>query len=154
MYWRKHFFLLALPFVLLVGSQGQASDDTAAPSGDLTVVMDGLRNQNGTVVLTIYDKKQSYDQFDPQNVPASIIMKVREKAPSITLHDLPEGDYAIVIFHDENDDGDFNMSGGIPTEGYGVSNANDRFDDLSFQDASIRVTASGTKAPVTIFYVN
>ena len=45
------------------------------------------------------------------------------RAVGCTFEHLPAGDYAVLVYHDENGNGLFDRDAvGIPTEGYGVSN--------------------------------
>ena len=50
-------------------------------------------------------------------------MEAHAPSTTFTLNNIPQGDYAIALFHDRNSDGKCNRNLlGIPTEGYGFSN--------------------------------
>jgi len=76
------------------------------------------------------------------NDPAARHMTVAADKPG-DLHfaDLPSGNYAIALFHDENGNGRIDTRFGIPTEGVGFSN-NPRmwFGPPSFSAAHFAVT--------------
>ena len=68
----------------------------------------------------------------------------------MTFEDIPEGTYAVSIFHDENDNGKMDTNFlGIPSEDYGCSNDASGFlgppkwEDAKFQlkeNTSIKIT--------------
>ena len=61
-------------------------------------------------------------------------------------------DYAIVIFHDENGNHDFDMSDGIPTEGYAYSNGAGVSDIAAFSDARITVGDAAVTEEMSLVY--
>ena len=60
---------------------------------------------------------------------------------SYTFKNLSEGDYAIKLYHDENDNGllDTNLVG-LPSEGYGFSNNAGRYGPASYEVAKFAVS--------------
>ena len=91
-----------------------------ANSGDLTVIVEQVRNSDGEIRLAIFDTPDQFPQgkkLDGKNVPA--------KFGVVTAHfnDLSPGIYAVAIHHDENSDKKMNTNFiGWPKEGYGFSN--------------------------------
>ncbi|MDJ1492332.1 DUF2141 domain-containing protein [Cytophagaceae bacterium DM2B3-1] len=86
----------------------------------ITVV--NLRNTQGHVLLSVF---KSEDGF-PNN-PAKAVKLIKSKIigdkAEIVLDNMPDGDYAISVLHDENDNGKMDTGAfGIPKEGYGASN--------------------------------
>lgn len=93
----------------------------SASAADLTVRIDGVRNPVGQLMLSLVDSPAGWDN---QARPVAG-RRVAADAGTIELvfPDLVAGDYALMVFHDENDNGklDSNLIG-MPVEGYGFSN--------------------------------
>ncbi len=72
---------------------------------------------------------------------------------SLRFGDLPSGDYAVALFHDENGNGKLDTSLGIPREGIGFSN-NPRllFGPPRFAAASFAVTNLAVDETVRMKY--
>jgi len=71
----------------------------------------------------------------------------------ITLEGLPPGRRAVILYHDDNDDGALNrFLGMIPTEGYGVSNDPALSGPPSFDAAAVVLPAGDTQLTVTLRY--
>ncbi|MBO1075870.1 DUF2141 domain-containing protein (plasmid) [Roseomonas marmotae] len=64
------------------------------------------------------------------------------------------GDYAIAVYHDEDDDHDFKRTAlGLPAEGYGFSNNPSTLLGLpSFNSVRFRVGAAGAQIPIRLRY--
>jgi uncharacterized protein (DUF2141 family) len=103
-------------------------------AGDLRVVVDGVRLPSGTLLVGVYDSKESYAraldraekdgfQNDPERV-AGIALRVHggSRATAV-VPNLPPGAYGVIVFHDENGNGRLDKNfWGVPTEPYGFSN--------------------------------
>jgi uncharacterized protein (DUF2141 family) len=96
----------------------------------------GLRNAHGDVVCSLFNDPTAFPRDD-----SKVLRTV--KAPIDRTHALckftgiPPGEYAMVVFHDENGDGEFNQNAfGMPEEGYGFSrDAAALFSAPSFESA-------------------
>ena len=81
--------------------------------------MPNVKSIQGTMMVCLVKEKAEYlkDCFQGANV------KVQGKETTAIFQDIPEGDYAVTIFHDKNGDGKLNTNFvGIPKEPYGFSN--------------------------------
>jgi len=91
-----------------------------AVAADLTVNISDIEQGKGHVLVALYADKESYTSGK-----ASFSSKVKadHEQETLVFENLPDGDYAIKMYQDENDNNklDFNMMG-IPKEGYGFSN--------------------------------
>jgi len=86
---------------------------------DLTVVVSGVRSNRGKVHFALYDSKETFTKKAVCGGTSSIA----ENRAEWRVGELSAGEYAVAIYHDENEDGKFNMNFlGIPTEDYGFSN--------------------------------
>lgn len=91
-----------------------------AMAANVTVTVDQVHSAEGKVYVTLWGSPETWldDQKSLQNigVPAAV------GQVAVTFRDVAPGRYAVVTFHDENDNGemDFNFLG-LPTEGYAFS---------------------------------
>lgn len=127
--------------VLVAGAAGLISlmsQETAlsgATSIDLTI--GGISTEQGHVLIALYDSADAWNTntaLDTVRVPAS------DGSVLARFDNIPSGDYAIAVFHDANDDGQFNIdASGIPLERYAFSNnvfpqfRRARFDEAAFE---------------------
>lgn len=130
---RRRRGLVALLVLLLpVGADGQAAAPRAAacnasdaPGGPrLRVAVTGARRAAGNVTVTLYGPRREDflargARLARQRVPIAGGATVAEACFALSA----PGDYAVAVYHDENDDRDFNRNAlGLPSEGYGFSN--------------------------------
>ena len=92
-----------------------------AAAAELTVTIDGIRNDHGRVYVTLFDAPKAW--LDAEHSLQDLSIEARPGPVAITFHDIQPGRYAAVTFHDENGNNamDFNFIG-LPTEGYAFSN--------------------------------
>lgn len=124
-------------FVLLFGIVGSVYMP-AANAHELQLQIDNIKVLKGTVRVIIYNDKAAYDANE---APISKHQEaVSSESMIINFGDLPSGNYAIKLYHDENDNGklDFGFMG-IPAEGYGYSNNGGKFGPSSFDDAKFEL---------------
>jgi uncharacterized protein (DUF2141 family) len=106
----------------------------AAPAhaADLRIVIEDVGSAAGTLVAGLYDNPESYRQAvresskilvnEPKRL-AGISLRAAGRTQTVLFADLSPGLYAVVVVHDENDDGQFNKGMlGVPLEPYGISN--------------------------------
>ena len=92
-----------------------------ATSAQLTVRITDITNVKGHVMIGIFNNESDYPVDGKQF--RKIYLKVEATELSYTFTDMPLGDYAICVYHDENDDKICNLNlFGAPTEEYGFSN--------------------------------
>lgn len=100
---------------------------------DLEVKIEGLKNQKGSVYIGVYDTKKDFEGMGKR--VDGMVIKVTNSRVSHVFK-LPTKTYAVAVFHDENDNGKLDKNFlGIPKEGYGFSNADNKtgFENASFQ---------------------
>jgi len=87
---------------------------------DLAISIPNLKNKEGEIQIGIYNKKENFPKVDKQF--KVIYIKANKFQGICTVRDLPKGEYAVAIMHDENGDKICNTNFlGIPKEGYGFS---------------------------------
>lgn len=125
-----------------------------APGGPrLHVSVVGARRVAGNVTVTIYGPRP--EQFLARRAYLArqrIPLRAAEVQACFALSSA--GDYAIAVYHDENDDHDFNRSLiGMPAEGYGFTNDAPTVVGLpSFEDARITVPPGETRTTIRLRY--
>ena len=114
-----------------------ASVSTAAYAVDLTVEIRGLTSGNGQVYIALYDKSEGWMKKGLKSVstPAA------KDGVAYEFKDLPAGEYAISIHHDENGNGKFDTNlVGMPLEPYGFSNdAMGNYGPPTFEQAKFKL---------------
>ncbi|MEM7763723.1 MAG: DUF2141 domain-containing protein [Pseudomonadota bacterium] len=112
---------------------------TVAHAASLTITVTDIEEPEGFLMIAIFDVADAYDNggeaYDGLRIP------VDAAEVSTTIEDLPEGQYAIKLYHDANGNGemDTNMMG-LPVEGYGFSSNKGRFGPPPFADAMFEVS--------------
>ncbi|MCW5516466.1 DUF2141 domain-containing protein [Muriicola sp. Z0-33] len=103
----------------------------------LSVEVLGVKNSEGKISVAIYDSSDSFLKFD--KVFKTDSTKAKSGSTKIFIGDLPEGNYALAIFHDENGNDVLDTNWlGIPKEAVGFSNAKMKtFGPPSFKECLI-----------------
>ncbi|SMF09271.1 Uncharacterized conserved protein, DUF2141 family [Alteromonadaceae bacterium Bs31] len=116
-------------------------------AGTLQIVVDGYDSTHGSTLLNLFSSKSTYDANEA--VTSGMATPIEGRA-TITLKGLPDGLYAIKLFHDENGNEklDTNLLG-IPKEQYGFSNNGGSFGPASFSDAKFEIKGD-TQIKITL----
>ena len=122
----------------------------ADPTATLTVVVDGIRNQDGEICMGIYSRAKGFP-LDTDEVLESACVQPTGTTLSHDFPGLKHGTYAVAVIDDQNGDRQLNTNFfGIPTEGFGISGnptvsittGTPKFHDASFmllQDTEINI---------------
>lgn len=87
----------------------------------LTINIQNIEKIQGNIIVGVYNAEEGFLKKDVEIKHYSI--KVENSTERLIIDDLPSGDYAISMYHDENSDGICNLNFiGIPKEPYGFSN--------------------------------
>ncbi|MBX7249052.1 MAG: DUF2141 domain-containing protein [Caulobacteraceae bacterium] len=117
-------------------------------AGDLTVTLTGAHAGGGQVHAALYTRETFFRPGGLQQTvdPAS-------GAVTIVFRDVPPGDYAFTAYHDEDGDGQMDRSPmGMPSEGWGMSNADQLMGPPTFDVLRFTVPASGVAISVPLHY--
>ena len=148
--------MLGLATVLLMATPAQA--------GDLNVTVIGIRSESGAVMMGVYDSAERFEKavnnaahiglLSDKGRLIGVTLRARRIDQGIGFLKLPPGRYAIIVFHDENDNGLLDKSLlGIPLEGYGFSNnAHGFFSAPSFDAAAVTVGKGDTNISIALNY--
>ena len=112
---------------------GSGEDD------DLLVIVSGLRSQKGNVHIALYDDPDRFPNFDGMILKAEVT--IIDGTAHHKFNSLASKRYAIAVYHDENDNDEFDQGFlGIPLEDYAFSNNAPVFlGPPSFTDAAFAV---------------
>ncbi|HIP49024.1 MAG TPA: DUF2141 domain-containing protein [Lutibacter sp.] len=92
-----------------------------AQSGIVKVTITGIENTDGNVVIGIYNSKSTFPVFGKEMQGAKI-KPTKTGSLNYTFENLPDGTYAIAVWHDENDNQEMDKNiFGAPKENYGFS---------------------------------
>jgi uncharacterized protein (DUF2141 family) len=122
--------LLFLTFILLF---------SGVKTHKLSIHISGISKIKGSLFIAIFRATDDFPVFGKQY--KGIVKEVEGKSQNYTFDNLPEGEYALAIYQDENRNKilDKNLLG-IPTEIYGFSNnARSTFSAPSFQEAKFKL---------------
>ena len=122
--------LLFLTFILLFSGE---------KTHTLSIHISGISKIKGSLFIAVFRATDDFPVFGKQF--KGIVKEVEGKSQNYNFDNLPEGEYALAIYQDENRNKilDKNLLG-IPTEIYGFSNnARRTFSAPSFQEAKFKL---------------
>lgn len=137
----RHIFLV---IALLASSQLYA--------GNLTVELAGVRSDRGDIWVIIYDNPNTF-AWEKHDAAAFLVkIPARKGNQSFTLNHVAEGHYAVSVWHDENTNGNFDMMGIFPLEGFAYSNNVGHENTPTFQMAAIAVGKEDLATKIRLIY--
>lgn len=107
----------------------------------LSVNVYNVPSSEGKVSVAIYDSASSFLKFE--KVLKSGSSSAQEGMTTVTIEDIPEGEYAIALFHDKNGNDALDTNWlGIPKEKVAFSKAKMRtFGPPKYEDCAFQVTS-------------
>jgi uncharacterized protein (DUF2141 family) len=124
---KKIFFTMTLTFILVLSTvilaqNAQKTTVGKKDVGDLTVVIDGFKNDKGDVRVALSNSKKNFKSKD-RDAFRKDFARIKDRKAKLVFKDIPFGEYAIRLFHDKNGNGKLDKNFlGIPKEDYGFSN--------------------------------
>jgi uncharacterized protein (DUF2141 family) len=139
--------------VILLGLGGAAPAQLTASRAEITVFMEGFRDDAGEARVALFSSK---DGFPEVTAKARKVVRVNIKnyEARADFTDVPYGTYAVAVLHDENSNGilDRNFFK-VPTEGYGASNnPTGSMERLDFDDAKFALRQKSLVLHIYIQY--
>ena len=99
--------------LLLTGLLLQAQNNT------IEVNMSGFDSDDGKAMVGLFVEEETFLREPKQSLSASIT----DQKSSVTFTNIPDGVYAVSVYHDENNNGEIDLLMGIlPKEDTGTSN--------------------------------
>ena len=114
---------------------------SAQENHKLTIIVSDIQIMKGDILVLVCDK----DNFMKGSVKSGMA-SVKGNTATIEITDLPAGEYAVMLFHDENGNHQLDMGeSGVPLEGFGFSgNATSIMGVPTFDDCRITVSGDST----------
>lgn len=125
----------------------------AAETAPLSITVVGVEAGEGTVRADIYDSADAFRE--PEQAVASRAVPAAQAGGTINLAPvpLPPGRYAVIVYHDADDDGELDrFLGMMPTEGYGVSTNPSLSGPPDFDETAVALPPEGTGIRITMQY--
>ncbi len=94
---------------------------SSAAGGTLTVLVTGLKSDQGTVRIALSDSESCYSAKQEKH-DRKMELPIHDNAAKAVFEGLPPGEYAVKLFHDRNGNGKFDTILGVPVEDYAFSN--------------------------------
>jgi uncharacterized protein (DUF2141 family) len=128
---------LVAPIIILFIFAGFVTGEPGH-SGTLKVIVNESGNDMGVIQIALCDTREDYEQEDHAFRTATA--PIRNHKTVAVFDSLPYGEYAIKVYHDENENKELDTDFlGIPTEAYGFSNnVRGIFGPADWDDAKFR----------------
>jgi uncharacterized protein (DUF2141 family) len=135
------------------GAQAKSAAEPPRAAGTLRVAVTGVRNENGLLHCCIFSSEAGFPQAPDLAVRQSTI-KASATPPRFAFPDLPHGEYAVSVLHDENANLKLDVNFlGIPREGVGVSNNPEpRMGPPRYEEAAIQMEGAALELVVDLRY--
>jgi uncharacterized protein (DUF2141 family) len=119
---------------------------------DLTITIPNIKNTKGGIHVSVYSSKNKSEFTKIGQEYKVLDFKAESAAGKYVIKGLPEGEYAIAIYHDENGDKKCNTNIiGIPKEGYGFTRITKLLSTPKFDDSKILVNKN-ISVPISLIY--
>lgn len=141
-----HFFIYILSTLFFLFQQIKIEKRTEQSDGSqIKIVFENIQNQKGTIRIAVYNSENNF--LDPEKAASFHSFKVEKKGEmEAVLENIPTGEYAIAVFHDENNNEILETNFfGIPVEPYCFSGeGHSKWRPPYYKDAKFTVDKSGT----------
>lgn len=123
----------------------------AAHAGELAVQVQGVRDARGAIMAQLLRADPASGTAKPI---AATMRPAQPGAVELVFPGLQPGDYAVMLFHDENGNGQLDSNAfGVPAEGFAFSNgAVAKFGPPKFGEMKVAVTAARTVTIAAMTY--
>jgi len=109
------------------------------------------RSNKGEVYVSVHSNVAT---FPMKAEEVSIKAYVLASENVVIIKDIPNGEYAVAIYHDENSNGKLDTGWfGIPAEGVGASNNKASFGPPSYKDALFKIDSEEKRIIIDIKYL-
>jgi len=112
--------------------------NTYGQTTNIQLSIQNIRGTDGQLVIGLFDSAEDFKA--KANPYQAAKVKIADSTVLFTFSSIPNGNYAIAVFHDENSDGRVNTgSMKIPLEGVGISGKMHKMRAPKFEDAVFRL---------------
>lgn len=118
-----------------------------AAFGVIELEITGMESDEGQILIGLYNSEDQWLQKPYKGAYG----KIANGVSKVIFRDIPEGFYAISVFHDKDNDGQLKKFLGVPTERFGASNdAPSRFGPPRWRDAKFQLLGGTLKHSIQI----
>ncbi|RYV02754.1 hypothetical protein SOPP22_07785 [Shewanella sp. OPT22] len=134
---------LAISKLLMTVAIVSCSTVSSVNAGDVDFTINGIKQSDGAIYVALFKGEENYRNNLPYRAQQ---VNPSTHAADISFSRLPEGEYVIRYFHDQNSNQKMDMNlFGMPTEGFGYSNnAQPDMGPAKYQQMAFQVLSSGT----------
>ncbi|MCK8522890.1 DUF2141 domain-containing protein [Aquimarina sp. D1M17] len=126
--------ILTTCLMLIISSASIFSQDVTQ---SIQVNINGIKSNEGTIRVGLYTTKNSF----LNKIYKGIDIEAKIDGVQVTFKNIEPGEYAISLYHDEDNNQTLNTFLKIPTEPYGTSNnAKGKFGPPKWEDARFIVS--------------
>ena len=150
-------FLLGLALASVVACPVDAAN--------LALTVEGVRSDAGEVLIGVYGNADAFSSAIEGSATKSallpqawrivgVALRAKAGSQSVIVTNLPPGRYAVIAFHDENDNGLLDANAlGVPIKGYGFSNNAQGFLSApSFDAAAVTLGLADKSISISLIY--
>lgn len=141
-----HLPLRKLLMTCLLGSTTALADP-----GKLLIDVQNVQDDVGQIRASLY---RAADSFRKEDKALSVLsLPARAGALTLSFDGLTPGRYAVMVYHDANNDQKLNLRFGMfPTEGYGLSNNPSVIGPPGFADSAFDLQGEETRIDIKLAY--
>jgi uncharacterized protein (DUF2141 family) len=135
-----------------------------ALAAELRLTITGVHSDKGELLIGLYDNPDGFKSSIAHAATRGLLpdsgrligtaIRAQRGTQSTVFTQLPPGKYAVIVIHDENDNGRMDENSlGVPTEGYGFGNGAQGFlGSPSFEAAAVTIGDTDASTSVTLHY--
>jgi uncharacterized protein (DUF2141 family) len=147
--------VIAIALSMVVGLTAAGATRADSPEvGDITIVITNLRSTDGEVLISLYDRAEGFPKDRNAIVRGAAIPADGSGQVTTVFEDLPLGDYAVAVLHDEDNSRDMTFGRfRLPKEGYCFSNnVKVRFKAPKFEKTKFTLDGDGVTQTLRMRY--
>ena len=144
-------WMLVLPLLIAL-ALGTANPASAQSQGRLSVSVEGVRNDSGSVRCGLYSSPDGFRE--PGREMRGAVAPIKNGQATCLFSGVPAGTYAVAVFHAEHNETQMETGlFGKPKQGYGFSNnPSSTFGPPGFASAAFAYKGGALNLPVQLSY--
>src|SRR5262245_7057441 len=129
-----------------------ATAASAQSAGRLSVAVDGVRSESGSVCCGLYSSADGFRE--PGREMRGAVAHIKDGRATCVFQGIPAGTYAVAVFHAEHNEAQIETGlFGKPKQGYGFSNnPSSMFGPPNFSSAAFEYKGGNLTLPVQLSY--
>lgn len=145
--WLAPLVILGSCIFLAMAGSGVLSAQSNGVS-QLVIEVAGIESNDGAVIVSVFDSESDW----LKDAVYSEILTISGKRASGVFANVPYGEYAVSVFHDENSNSELDSDlMRIPTEPYGFSNnAKASFGPATWQDSKFLIESESVLVSIVL----